>query len=312
MSCVDSISAEGEAQLVGDVTVSAGGGITLTQVGQDIEIATEDLGNPTYATAGVAAASSGGTLLTAPAGANAKANWTQLTASSSIAADGFYVSLQSGDTGQLSYLVDIGVGAAAAEAVVVENIMFHVGADNNGYGVTIYFPIPIAAGSRIVARYQAASATADGVRAMIQLVNGGVTIPMRQAQATTYGAVTADSEGTEIDPGGATNTKGGWVQLTASTTDDIEALVICTGKTNTVPTASNYLLDIGTGAALSETVVVPDLYMRYAATGEVMLPQAVYVPVHIPSGTRVAARAQSSTADATDRLFDVVVIGCGP
>jgi hypothetical protein len=38
MAGVDSISAQGEPQLTGHVTVSEGSGITLTQVGQDIEI----------------------------------------------------------------------------------------------------------------------------------------------------------------------------------------------------------------------------------------------------------------------------------
>ena len=36
---VDSFAVQGQAQLSGDVTLSAGPGITLTQVGQDIEIA---------------------------------------------------------------------------------------------------------------------------------------------------------------------------------------------------------------------------------------------------------------------------------
>ena len=36
---LSSLSEEGEAQLTGDITFSAGTGITLTQVGQDIEIA---------------------------------------------------------------------------------------------------------------------------------------------------------------------------------------------------------------------------------------------------------------------------------
>lgn len=36
---LDSLSEEGEAQLTGDITFSAGTGITLTQVGNDIEIA---------------------------------------------------------------------------------------------------------------------------------------------------------------------------------------------------------------------------------------------------------------------------------
>lgn len=35
---LSSLSEQGEAQLTGDVTFSAGAGITLTQVGQDIEI----------------------------------------------------------------------------------------------------------------------------------------------------------------------------------------------------------------------------------------------------------------------------------
>jgi hypothetical protein len=33
------------------------------------------------------------------------------------------------------------------------------------------------------------------------------------------------------------------------------------------------------------------------------------LPVSIPAGSRIAARAQSSINDATDRLFDLEVIG---
>jgi hypothetical protein len=36
---LSSLSEEGETQLTGDITFSGGTGITLTQVGQDIEIA---------------------------------------------------------------------------------------------------------------------------------------------------------------------------------------------------------------------------------------------------------------------------------
>lgn len=35
---LDSLSEEGETELTGDITFSEGSGITLTQVGQDIEI----------------------------------------------------------------------------------------------------------------------------------------------------------------------------------------------------------------------------------------------------------------------------------
>lgn len=48
---VDSIAADGQPQLTGDVTLSEGTGITLTQVGQDIEIAAgpPDAGSPPVA-----------------------------------------------------------------------------------------------------------------------------------------------------------------------------------------------------------------------------------------------------------------------
>jgi hypothetical protein len=42
---VQSIAVEGEAELTGDVTLSAGSNITLTQTGQDIEIAASDGGS---------------------------------------------------------------------------------------------------------------------------------------------------------------------------------------------------------------------------------------------------------------------------
>jgi hypothetical protein len=40
-------------------------------------------------------------------------------------------------------------------------------------------------------------------------------------------------------------------------------------------------------------------------------PQYYGFPVSIPKGSRVAARAQCSINDATDRLIDITLIGLG-
>lgn len=99
--------------------------------------------------------------------------------------------------------------------------------------------------------------------------------------------------GTDIAYGKATfgasaHTKGAWGQAVASTASDV-SLVALTITSNAVSaTDTSALLDIGVGAAGSETVIVPDI-----ASGALAGPLPFMLPVAIPSGSRIAIRAQS-------------------
>lgn len=101
----------------------------------------------------------------------------------------------------------------------------------------------------------------------------------------------------EIDTGSATitysgtaNTKSGWSQLIASTTADAGFLYISTGLIRDSATNTAALLDVGIGAAGSETVIVPNLSIG----GSTELNHLV--PVKVPAGSRVAVRYQCAAA----------------
>lgn len=91
------------------------------------------------------------------------------------------------------------------------------------------------------------------------------------------------------------HTKGSWVQVVASAADNVAGLWIRSNITignNGVDTSM--LLDIGIGAAASEAVVVPDV-----PVGGAGVKLALYLPIYIPAGTRIAGRVQSAVVSDT-------------
>lgn len=257
---------------------------------------------------GELSASSNGTLVTPGGVAHTKTAWVQIVAATAAQADGFFLNIQPGDTGIADFLVDVGIGAAASETVIVSNLLYTSGIGDAAPG-RAYFPIPIAPGTRIAVRAQCSDTASASVRMILTLVTGGISTALVSRQATTYGADTSDSGGTAVDAGGSTHTKGAWAELTSSVTRDFHQCVICVGnRNNAANTQQNILLDLGVGGAGSETVVVPDLYFRGRDQEEVV-PKMSWVPLTVRAGQRLAARIQSSTNDATDRVIDVVVIG---
>lgn len=117
-------------------------------------------------TYGALTASSGGTLLTTAGATNTKAAWTVITASTTAVARHMLVTLQPPDTATVTAgvgLVDIGVGAAAAEQVIISNMSYETTtAERIEYG-PIVFPVSVPAGSRLTARYQCSTTTTGAV-----------------------------------------------------------------------------------------------------------------------------------------------------
>ena len=249
---------------------------------------------------------SAGTQINAGGSPHTKGPWVELAASTSNDNEWLTVTLQS-ETNDMGYLVDIGVGAAASEAVVVANIPYN----SNGLGGgirRITLPITIPAGSRVAARCQA----------VVQNNVLDVSIHLSDtsafgtaASSITIGADTTTSLGTTLDAGASANAKGAWAELDASTSEDIDYFVVLAAhnRNTAIGAASNFLIDIGTGAAASETVLVANIPYNQNIQEQLTTPQAAFFEA-IASGTRVAARCQSTEIDATDRIIDVVLVGC--
>ena len=267
------------------------------------------LGGQIANTQGVNTGGSTGTTVTAAGSANTKGSWVEIEDSTAYRAAGLWLLVRSGAQSG-DFLVDVSIGAAAAEQTIISNILVMRQALRWGIA-PIWVPLEIPAGSRIAVRCQCSTANGSlGVE--VSLVSGSPLMGAGMQVATTYGASTADSGGTGVDPGGVAHTKGSYSELTASTTAPIRWLIVCvSNRANTAGATSAWLLDIAIGAAASEQVIIPNLQMVADSSFDMPMPSIFAFPVDIPTGTRIAARTQSDTTDATDRLLDVVVIGVG-
>jgi len=258
---------------------------------------------------------SNGTAVVTSSSTNTKGSWTQLIASSAI--DACWIVVTGGAASTADTLAfDIGVGASGSEIAIIQNI---INFSNNSWPIDsrLAFPCQIAAGTRISARAQATVAS-QTMNIQVTLFDGEWNaLEGAEGVVDTYGFVSSTTLGTAIDPGATTNTKGTYAQLTASTTADLLGFMLAFDFQNdnagAVGQITN-LIDISTGASGSEIVLVPNIvinYMNYgSADGCAIYPTHIpFIPCPIPAGTRIAARAQSSNATATTRVFGLTFYG---
>lgn len=241
------------------------------------------------------------------ASAHTKGAWVTLDASTSFDADGIVIGTHCLN-GNYGTMVDVAIGAAAAEQTFLENFLV---ANCTELNQSIYVPIEIPAGSRIAARCQYGNAGPQSPQVSATLIRGGLLQPPPGGQVITLGAATGSTGGTSIDPGGSANTYGSWVQMSASTDSDIVALWPVVGnKGHTSPQYlghGSFRLDVGVGAAAAEVAAISGLPFGSYTNALYSPPAQMWYPVSIPAGSRVAARARCGTTDATDRTFDLVL-----
>ncbi|KKK94143.1 hypothetical protein LCGC14_2685790 [marine sediment metagenome] len=240
--------------------------------------------------AGAVTADSGGTGITSNASANTKGLYTQLIASTAFQATAIMVQHGASATGA-SFLIDISIGAADSEQVIISNL-FRLA--KNDYMLAPIFPISTPAGSRIAARCQddIGSGTLD---LSISLFGNTLLNSASLSRVTAYGATTATSLGTAVTPG--SNTEGAYAELSGSTTNPTRALlVVCAASDIALPNAQG-LIDIAVGAATSEQVILSNLRYELMSSLDTLVPQCWGpFPVNIPAGIRIAARAAASGA----------------
>jgi len=141
---------------------------------------------------------------------------------------------------------------------------------------------------------------------IVQLFAATFTSPIGRAKTTAYGV--SGTSGTAVDPGGTINTKGSWVEVSASTANSIASFNICIdGNTNTAQAEGNFLFDIGVGGSGSEEIILENMHISSSSF------EAANPPIHIqqviPAGSRIAIRTQSDIADAADRVLSFSING---
>jgi hypothetical protein len=257
---------------------------------------------------GVATSTDYGKALPKGASPNNKGAWqTLLTTTHPCNGLLFHVNRQvvGGYASPIHYLVDVGVGSQT----YIQNI--HVTGSPRSLARNYWFPMRFPEDVDIKARMQADRSAVSGPDLYVgcTTVSGGFgSFPGFQSSAT-YGVLTASSKGTQIDPGGTANTKGGWVQLTSSTVHRHRWMVLVLAMFNANAANAHWRVDVGVGASGSETVILGDALVRSTSTADHLTPNCFSIPRVIPKSKRLAVQAQCDITDATDRLLFASVIG---
>jgi hypothetical protein len=246
--------------------------------------------------------------LSIPSGssANAYGAWTTLVAAAPF--DVTYMDVViTGPWGAEQGAVQIGVGISGSEAIIAADLVCY------STDVTTYrFPLPCAipAGARIAARSSSthASDTQDYLHLILFEGDIGAT---DAAGVDSIGYVPSSSSGTTIDPGGTAYTKGAYVPLTAATPRDYAGFfLVIDGRAGAMAGVFQALVDIAIGVSGSEILLLPNFSFCAPAADEVWggSPSPIYW-IPIPAGTRISARAASSSNTATSREFGLTLYG---
>lgn len=248
-----------------------------------------------FTAVGANTAASNGTTVSAPGSTNTKGSYTQLIASTAHDASGLLLSgYFTAPSGAGYGLIDIAIGAASSEQVLISNIAVNRQTSNAMGWPPILIPCSIPAGARVSARYQASQTSATCVLSA-QAVGGMLNYPILANRSETLGADTSTSKGTSIDPGGTANTKGSYVQMAASTAFASKWAILSFTADSPSTLGWNWLIDVAVGASSSEQIVVPNLWVPSAGLAGGLCIARVFMPLAIPAGTRVAMRCQSDT-----------------
>ena len=102
--------------------------------------------------------------------------------------------------------------------------------------------------------------------------------------------------GVNVTSSATIHTKGAWSTLIAATGYDSEWLHVMIGSTGSGTTLTDTLVDIGIGAASAEQVLIPDILAGYVGQAVSAQGRGLVLPIRIPKGSRLSARAQSIQA----------------
>lgn len=247
--------------------------------------------------------------VTAAGSAHTKGAWSEIVASTSEDASLLAINTTAAVAilnADSRALLDIGIGGAGSETAIISNIVIgNKSSSSSGW----LFPVFIPKGTRVAARIQHVTAST----ALTFRFRLGKTEPTSQRPASytvTMGANTSTSSGVVVNYGGSTNTKGSWTEITASTSERFAGLHLCVDMNgDSTMGAATCLVDVATGGAGSETVIVSNVF--YLQTSNEAIDHfgggSPFMPVDVPAGARLSVRQQTSSGLNPD--IGVALIG---
>jgi len=239
---------------------------------------------------------SGTVEVVAPNSNNSKGNYAQLTASLSENTSFFFIRHDYVNYNQ-RYLIDMAIGAAGSEKIIIADIPI-LGIALDAAGVyTIPFPMRLKKGVRVAFRCQSDYKLSKKYIGITTFKYDTLFESYRVCD--TIGTVSGSSRGTSVDPGGVANTWGAYTELVASSANNYKALMLMALPTFTFGRVATRRVKIAIGAAGSEVdiglkgVIGADGQNDYGAQAYPWM-----LPISIKAGTRISAAAICSSASA--------------
>lgn len=234
---------------------------------------------------------------------NVKGAWNQLIASTSRDLSEILCQLGSSPKNQKAN-VDIGIGAAGSETIIIPDIRLEGNATYLVESLDIRFPITIPAGSRIAIRASTESSAYQVGTPTFTCTMTGFSWSLKDVpKISRYFIMPTNPAGTlNVTPGNGV--ESAWVEIVPSTPDQINHLVIDLFTIESGTPAFDVVLDVGIGAAASEKVIIPNILFSKILTAQTAYVfKSISVPVCIPPGTRIAARALGSISVNPIRVY---------
>jgi hypothetical protein len=188
-----------------------------------------------------------GTNITTSATIHTKGAYADLIAS--VAKDSFGIYVMATGVGASAaatgYLLDVAVGAAGSEGIILPDLDVGFADDNQSQGKAWFWPLFIPSGSVLRARGQAL--VASDVAAIGVWLCQASNYPIDGGKVTAYGALAASSNGTSVTPG--SGAFGAWTQIGATGAVKRARYWTCgyDGKADTTIVVANVLVEIGVG-----------------------------------------------------------------
>lgn len=261
----------------------------------------QTLGADTSLTLGVATVS-GGTFT--------KGSWADVGGATSFAFEAITICVI-GSTANSEMMLDIGISDGSNRWVLVPDIRFAQEKLASEQGFQLYVPVHVPEGAQLSVR----SLGSDNTKtAYVTIIGHSAGLGGAPGFSRIVALFTpSNALGVAIDPGAIANTKGSWTEMTSScpaTIGGMFGLLGYNGDTSRAG-ASRTLIDIGIGSGGSEFVLYPNAAFTWSTIGDGPT-NCLRLPAFscaVPSGTRIAARAQASLNTAGDRTFDLSLYG---
>lgn len=251
------------------------------------------------------AGTTGNITITASATTHTVGSWVQLLADTATTETAglllLYIANSSAAATDTGILIDLGTGASGSEVVRVQSL-----AVSHQQAIHTAIPVRIPGSTRVAARIQS-SVSSRTCSAQIALITAPFMdrLPL---SVDVLGTSTATSVGTAMS-----GASGSWVEITASTANDYQAIVLVPSLSDTNSGANAIIrYDLGLGLSGSE-VAVASTGFTYSTSPTLTVPLATIQPGvgavyggYVPSGSRIAVRHNIA---ANPGRLDACVIG---